>query len=77
MVLRILYCACISGFRLHKRCTDKTDWRLRQDWQPLPLRMTRGGSEIASGRRYGKRHDGHSLRFQLGGMVELYVRKQC
>lgn len=39
---------------------------MRQDWQPLPLRMTRRASEIASGHRYGKRHDVHSLTFSSG-----------
>lgn len=29
--------------------------------------MTRGGSEVAPGHRYGKRHDVHSLTFPAGG----------
>jgi len=36
---------------------DETDWRSRQDWQPLPLRMTRENLEAASMHRNGKRHD--------------------
>jgi hypothetical protein len=36
----------------------RTDWRSRQDWQPLPLRMAQEASEVvASAHRNGKRHD--------------------
>lgn len=51
---------------VHRRMGE-TDWRLRQDWQPLPLRMTRGDPEKEPGHRYGKRHDVHSLTFPSGG----------
>lgn len=51
---------------VHRRMGE-TDWRLRQDWQPLPLRMTRGDSEKEPEHRYSKRHDVHSLKFPSGG----------